>query len=132
MLHLSGYFQVDCVRELAIKNKLSLIAIDEAHLIFDWQTFRDKYRYLQNIKSDLPTIPVMALTATANPGAPMKLKSFLCNPYISQSSVNRPNVYYRVETLPPKGKTTELNRGDYSIFAQKTRDLIEDGSAIVY
>lgn len=41
--------KLDCVRELAIKNKLSLIAIDEAHLIFDWQTFRDKYRYLQNI-----------------------------------------------------------------------------------
>ena len=60
----------------------------------------------------------------------MKLKCFLCNPYISQSSVNRPNVYYRVEKLPPKGKQTELNRGDYSVFAQKTRDLIEDDSIL--
>lgn len=75
-------------------------------------------------KSDLPTIPVMALAATVNPSVIMKLKSILCNPYISESSVNRPNVYYRVEKLPPKGKITELNHGDYSIFAQRTRDLI--------
>lgn len=46
--------------------------------------------------------------------------------------MNHPNLYYRVEKLPPKGKQTELNRGDYSIFAQKTRDLIGDDSAIVY
>ena len=65
---------------LAINNKICLIAIDEAHLVFDWQSFRDKYRHLQNIKSDLLTIPVMALTATASPSVLMKLKTFLQNP----------------------------------------------------
>ena len=92
--------------------------------VFDWQSFRDKYRHLQNIKSDLPTIPVMALTATASPSVLMKLKTFLQNPYVSQSSVNRPNIYFRAEKLPAKGKPTELNRGDYSVFAQKQRILL--------
>ena len=124
--------KLDRIRELAINNKICLIAIDEAHLVFDWQSFRDKYRHLENIKSDLPTIPVMALTATASPSVLMKLKTFLHNPYVSQSSVNRPNIYFRAEKLPAKGKPTELNRGDYSVFAQKTKDLVGDQCAIVY
>ena len=41
--------KLDHIRELAINNKICLIAIDEAHLVFDWQSFRDKYRHLQNI-----------------------------------------------------------------------------------
>ena len=85
--------KLDQVRELAANNKLSLVAIDEAHLIFDWQTFRDKYRHLQHIKTDCPTDPVMALTATANPSILGKLQSLLHNLHISKSSVNRPNVY---------------------------------------
>ena len=93
---------LDRVRELAINNKLSLIAIDEAHLIFDWQTFRDKCRYLENIKRDVPTVPVMALTVTASSNVLTKLKSLLHNPYISQSSVNRQNIYYRVENYHQK------------------------------
>ena len=74
--------QLDCIRELAVNNKLSLIALDEAYLIVNWQTFRDKYRYLQNIHNDLPRVPVMALTATANPNVLMKLKTFLDDPYM--------------------------------------------------
>ena len=74
----------------------------------------------------------MALTANASPSVLMKLKTFLQNQYVSQSSVNCPNIYFRAEKLPAKGKPTELNRGDYSVFAQKTKDLVGDQCAIVY
>ena len=84
------------------------------------------------MKRDLPTVPVMALTATASSNVLTKIKSLLHNPYISQSSVNRQKIYYRVEKLPPKGKQTGLSCDDYSIFAEKTSDLIEDSCAIVY
>ena len=36
------------VRALAEKNLLTLIAVDEAHLIFDWENFRPAFKDLQN------------------------------------------------------------------------------------
>ena len=45
------------------------------------------------------------------------------NPFISKSTVNHKNVKNLVEKLPPKGMPTELNRGDYSIFAQRVTDI---------
>ena len=43
--------------------------------------------------------------------------------------MNHPNIYYRAEKLPPKGKQTEFNRRDYS---QKIRDPIDNDCGIVY
>ena len=35
--------KLSLVKEMALTGKIGLIAVDEAHLIFDWQTFRGKY-----------------------------------------------------------------------------------------
>ena len=45
---------------------LSLIAIDEAHCISEWgHEFRPDYRNLRQLRQEFPSVPVIALTATA-------------------------------------------------------------------
>ena len=71
------------------------------------------------------------MTATATPEIMEKLQAMFINPFISKSTANRKNVKYLVENLPPKGRPTELNRGDYSIFGQRVADIVGSECAIV-
>ena len=90
------------VKEMSESEKLGLVAIDEAHLVSDWNTFRGKYGQLVNIKKELPNIPIMALTATATPDVLCKLRGMLDNAIISQNSVNRQNIKYLWRSFQPR------------------------------
>lgn len=82
---------------------ISLFAIDEAHCISEWgHDFRPEYRNLNQLRAKFPTIPIIALTATATEKvrADIVKQLALPQPHIFISSFNRQNLSY--EVLPKK------------------------------
>ena len=78
-----------------------LIAVDEAHCISEWgHDFRPEYRQLAKLRTLLPAVPVMGLTATATPRVRDDIVKHLAlrDPALFVASFNRPNLTYRVET----------------------------------
>lgn len=58
--------------------QLVLAAIDEAHCVSEWgHDFRKDYRGLHALRERMPTLPVMALTATAVPTVQQDIKASL-------------------------------------------------------
>ena len=79
--------------------KISLFAIDEAHCISSWgHDFRPAYTQLKSLKEQFPTVPLIALTATADRATREDIAAQLSIPdaktYIA--SFDRPNLYLDV------------------------------------
>ena len=60
--------QTEQFRQTLQRLKVCLLAVDEAHCISQWgYDFRPPYLKIAEIRSQIPKVPVMALTATATP-----------------------------------------------------------------
>jgi ATP-dependent DNA helicase RecQ len=79
--------------------QVNLLAIDEAHCISEWgHDFRPEYRQLAQLRKILPSVPMMALTATATERVRTDIVNLLelRQPACYVASFNRPNLTYRV------------------------------------
>ena len=84
---------------------VGLIVVDEAHCISEWgHDFRPSYMNIRLLREIKPTIPIVALTATAT----NKVKMDICealelrNPVIHEVSFYRENLSYEVIHTPNK------------------------------
>ncbi|MFA6970435.1 MAG: DNA helicase RecQ [Gallionella sp.] len=80
-------------------NGLALFAIDEAHCVSEWgHDFRPEYRELTILHERFPTVPRIALTATADAPTRREIVERLSLEQAHQfvSSFDRPNIRYRV------------------------------------
>jgi len=91
--------------------KISLIVIDEAHCISQWgHDFRPSYRKINIIREILPSIPIVALTATATSAVRddiVKSLNMKC-PKIFVGSFYRDNIF--LKTIEVTNKTEQLVR----------------------
>ena len=102
---------------------LSLIAVDEAHCISEWgHDFRPAYRKINKIRSIFPSLPVLALTASATPKVVQDIQSELVfkEPKVFRQSFKRPNLAYKIWKTEDK----------YDTAAQIVRH--QKGSSIIY
>ena len=87
--------------------KISFVAIDEAHCISEWgHDFRPEYRNLKSIILRIDDVPIIGLTATATPKVQEDILKNLgmTKATTYKASFNRPNLFYEVR---PKTKDIE-------------------------
>ena len=103
---------------------VNAIAIDEAHCVSNWgHDFRPEYRQLKQLRQKYPSIPIIALTATATKRVQQDIvgQLKLRQPKIHLASFNRPNISYEVQ---------QKDRNSYYQLLKAIRQ--QSGSGIVY
>ena len=91
--------QTDIARERLKRMRVNLLAVDEAHCVSQWgYDFRPPYLQIAEIRSLLPAIPVIALTASATPEVVQDIQEKLGFRQINalRQSFGRPNLAYAV------------------------------------
>ncbi|QIM62591.1 ATP-dependent DNA helicase RecQ [Pasteurellaceae bacterium Orientalotternb1] len=113
--------------------KISLLAVDEAHCVSQWgHDFRPEYTLLGGLRKTFPNIPLVALTATADPTTRADIIQHLQleNPHTYLGSFDRPNIRYTVqEKFKPMDQLVKFihsQKGKSGIVYCNSRKKVED------
>jgi ATP-dependent DNA helicase RecQ len=102
--------QQEIIQERIKQMPVNLIAVDEAHCISQWgNDFRPAYKNINTLRELLPTIPCIALTATATPAVVKDIEASLHLKAVQkfQQSFARENLAYTVLETEHKISTIE-------------------------
>ena len=109
---------VESTGNLLDRGRVSLFAIDEAHCVSQWgHDFRPDYLALSTLHQRWPTVPRIALTATATKAthAEIAARLNLGDARHFVASFDRPNIQYRiVSKAEPKQQLLEFLRTEHS------------------
>lgn len=113
--------QQELVRERIKLMNVSLIAVDEAHCISQWgHDFRPAYREISQLRALKPTVPFIALTATATPKVlkditeqleledPQLFKTSYHRPNLTYNAVQATDKFYQLETILANTKASAI------------------------
>lgn len=114
----------------SIKDQIAMISIDEAHAVSTWGLdFRPGYTELKIIKSWLPQVPILTLTATASTKVREDIYRILRldNPELVVGNFDRPNLLIRVlkrtdSVINDIDDLMDKYPDEYVIIYCKTRD----------
>jgi ATP-dependent DNA helicase RecQ len=110
--------RVESTGSLLDRGTISLFAIDEAHCVAQWgHDFRPDYLALSVLHERWPTVPRIALTATATKAthAEIAARLNLAGARHFVASFDRPNIQYRIVSKnEPKRQLLELLRTEHA------------------
>jgi ATP-dependent DNA helicase RecQ len=110
--------RLESTGNLLDRRTISLFAIDEAHCVSQWgHDFRPDYLALSTLHERWPTVPRIALTATATKATHAEIASRLnlADARHFVASFDRPNIQYRiVPKNEPKRQLLELLRTEHA------------------
>ncbi|WP_426725588.1 DNA helicase RecQ [Curtobacterium flaccumfaciens] len=125
--------RLESTRALLDRARVSLFAIDEAHCVAQWgHDFRPDYLELSVLHERWPTVPRIALTATATPQTHREISARLGLDDAAHfvADFDRPNIQYRIE--PKTGALQQLltfirteHSGDAGIVYCLSRNSVE-------
>ena len=101
----------DRTLSLLSRIEVALFAIDEAHCVSQWgHDFRPEYRQLKILAERFPTVPRIALTATADERTREEIVSELCLEKAARfiASFDRPNIRYHISAQGSMGAKERL------------------------
>ena len=115
-------------------NRVKFITLDEAHLTFEWVSFRKSFGKLEDLK-DKFTCPIMDLSATMKP----KHLSTMCsgvlrNPVILKGTIERSNVDIHIVPYQHSSKKEMIEDevDDWFATAEQIVEIIGKEKTILY